>query len=466
MKKPIIFTPIKTKTKEVKKASVVLKAICASMKTRAHAFIPVLNILKFVPVKEDIEICTNGEVIFYYPPQILQQAKIKRLEYIERTLFHIMFHGLLGHFEQTKWRQRKLAWAMQDLQVHRYLNMLYQDGKYDWCPKDLLNNYIGDEIYYKGIKDKEFKKRVIRESNEYCCYENHATWSYSLKMINVQLGNGMLKPVDAEGFWKSARELIFGEEGEGAKLEALENLLEKENSERYGSSSARAENEVEYTYESSNSYKELLEKISSLAETTYEEQELDKTLYTYGLSLYEDVPLVEPEEISEKYCLNTLVIAVDTSGSCTHRAELFLRELIAVLEEIQKMGSIKHICYLECDTEITTQKDCYHLDEFIYFGKRHTFVGGGGTEFAPVFQYADGLVKEGEMVDALIYITDGMGCFPEYEDGPLYKVFLLLDVSDDSDLGWLTLDYVPDWADRIRLHKGDKRTGGLGWITP
>ena len=105
MKKEIIFTPVKTKTKKVKLAEVFLDSVCANMKTRAHAFIPVLQKMEFVPVKEEVEICTNGEVVFYNAKKIIELAKAGCLDMVERTLFHILFHGMLGHFEETKWKQ-------------------------------------------------------------------------------------------------------------------------------------------------------------------------------------------------------------------------------------------------------------------------------------------------------------------------------------------------------------------------
>ena len=92
-------------------------------------------------------------------------------------------------------------------------------------------------------------------------------------------------------------------------------------------------------------------------------------------------------------------------------------------------------------------------DEFIEFGKRHTFQGGGGTDFKPVFEHADQLLEAGEQVDGVIYISDGWGDFPWYEKGPSYPVFFLLEEEyedEDSDEFWINTNF-PEWVECIRF---------------
>lgn len=458
---------MKKKTKNERVAEAILQSVCSKMKVRAHAFIPILDIMKFEPMRRSSKkylLGTDGEVIYYNPLQIIQIAKEKvLLPKLERTIFHIILHGLLGHFEQTGWRDKKLSGAVKDIQVARCMRMLYSDEELEVRRKDesdLLDNYFGDELYFKGLKDEVVRKSTLSGSKKFT-YDNHNLWDSS-KVSKAKVskgkgsgkeGDGVAHPENKEGqsLWDKGRKLLLGKEPkDAASMEKqIRGLLGKQSgsSKQYGQNGGDAENEVEWI-KSSNSYKELMEKITSLSERVLEEQEIDKVLYQYGLELYGDVPLVEPEEITEKHCLNTLVVAVDTSGSCTHRAALFFREMVEVFEEIRKIGSIKHICYLECDTEITKQMDCYDVEEFIEFGKTHTFRGGGGTNFTPVFQYADSLLEAGELVDAVIYITDAYGDFPDTK--PEYDTYLLLDVDSDEDWDYLeAAEYIPEWAECI-----------------
>ena len=195
-----------------------------------------------------------------------------------------------------------------------------------------------------------------------------------------------------------------------------------------------------------------MQEILQICETVKEDDELDKALYQYGLEMYGDVPLVEPEEMSEKKMMRTLVLAVDTSGSCTEREVQFLREIINIFEEIKNIAQIEHLCYLECDTEIQCEKNYYDLDTFVNWGSSHVFTGGGGTSFVPVFKRADELEDKGEQIDALFYLTDACGDFPEEE--PNYPVYLLLDTEDE----WEDCVYIPSWAKVIKL---DFSTGNI-----
>ena len=466
IKNEVMLTPLKKKEKHIKLAEALIGVVVSNIKSKIHAFIPVLSMMEFVPVREEIGICTNGEKIFYDPKKIIHMAKKHLLIEIEQMLFHILFHGLLGHFENTNWTDKKLSWAVKDLQVVRCMHMIYPEEEYYDCNDEFWCQTIDDELYFKAKKNKKTCK-IIKNMGRIYKKDDHRFWDVlrtgcdetdGEESGSEQTGNeasNKKASKKTDDLWKEARKKIGINKAVNKRgLEKmLVSVISKEmrsgsNGKYKGEGSANNENVVEYFEKSSNSYKELLEKISKVCETVLEEQELDKVLYQYGLELYGDVPLVEPEEFSEKKCLHTIVIAVDTSGSCTHRAQLFLGEVAAVLDEIKNLGRVEHVCYLECDTEICTEEEFYNIDNFIDFGKTHTFHGGGGTDFTPVFEYADELLKKGERVDALIYITDGYGNFPEYEKGPEYPVYLLLDVDEDEDEENL---WIPNWAESIRL---------------
>ena len=73
--------------------------------------------------------------------------------------------------------------------------------------------------------------------------------------------------------------------------------------------------------------------------------------------------------------------------------------------------------------------------------------GFGGTDFQPVFQYVDQLIKQKEFKNlrGLIYFTDGFGTFPHFK--PSYKTaFVFLDNAQNN------YD-VPIWALKLILRK-------------
>lgn len=469
MKKAVALTKEEKKNKFTKLADALMQSVLSTMKARIYSFIPVLEMMEFVPVKEEIFICTDGEKIYYNGPQIIEEAKRHNLTFVEDTLFHILFHGLLGHFEETYWKDRDLAWAVQDLQVDRCLRTLCKD-KRAFHATNRFEGYICDELYYKGLTDKKIRKKLLHIGKVIAC-ENHRYWYIKSNMRssnsdkngpaknaksgtkrNSKSGTGRMQRVAK--LWKAARDQLgMQQAGDAARLEsALQKFLHDATRQRqYGIAAGDMENTVSYKGAGKNTYKELLEKITKLSETVKEEQELDKVLYQYGLELYGDVPIVEPEEITDKKCLHTIVVAVDTSGSCTWRAEKFFQEVVAVFDEIKKVGQVEHICYLECDTEITTEKNYYSVQEFVNFGSTHTFYGGGGTDFIPVFRYTDALVEKGEQVDVLLYITDACGRFPDEKNVPTYPVYILLDVTEDEEEEDDACWGIPKWCESIRL---------------
>ena len=89
---------------------------------------------------------------------------------------------------------------------------------------------------------------------------------------------------------------------------------------------------------------------------------------------------------------------------------------------------------MQQDTKIQKQSD---FDDFI---KNGSFVGFGGTDFRPAFDYIDGMVENEEFTDlkGVIYFTDGYGIYPE--KAPEYEcIFAFL--NEDEHRG-----QTPWWA--------------------
>jgi len=108
--------------------------------------------------------------------------------------------------------------------------------------------------------------------------------------------------------------------------------------------------------------------------------------------------------------MGPVVVGFDTSMSIDDiTVSVFGGETRDVIDEAQPIRT--HVVY--CDTRVA------HVDTFEQ-GDPVEIVphGGGGTDFRPVFEYADSL---DEPPAALIYLTDLMGDFPEH--APDYPVF-------------------------------------------
>ena len=82
-------------------------------------------------------------------------------------------------------------------------------------------------------------------------------------------------------------------------------------------------------------------------------ESFDYISYCLGLSMYGNMPLVEPLEYTEACKLEEIVIAIDTSSSCSREmVQRFLEETYSMLSE-----RVKFFQENECPTVI--QCDCY-----------------------------------------------------------------------------------------------------------
>ena len=106
--------------------------------------------------------------------------------------------------------------------------------------------------------------------------------------------------------------------------------------------------------------------------------------------------------------ISQLLIAIDTSGSINQE---LLAEFMAEVNAIRQDTTPKSTTVLSCDTKIHNPQQYGMYDVIDY-----TPVGGGGTDFTPVWQYAAELVVPPK---AIIYFTDGLGTYGEEPDVPV-----------------------------------------------
>lgn len=459
------FTEIseKDQTKDILMAKGIIERCMKDIKAKVYSFVYALSLLKPIPVEEEISLCTDGEKLFFHAKTVLQMCKKKQAWKLEEEIFHILMHGLLGHFEEKEMEDQELSWTVMDIQVKKCKRVLYPEydsfGYDEWrCQgaEKITAKCVGKELYYRGKKNKKTKRLVCR-LGKMAKSDDHRIWNSGDKQERTENAVGkrgqqndsreVNHRVEIEKKWAEARKMFMSNTGGNTKESRILQLTasQENGGMKQGSGAGEFRNEVEASGNAGNCYHQIMQEILQICETVREEDELDKALYQYGLEMYGDVPLVEPEEMSEKKQLHTFVLAVDTSGSCTEREVQFLREIINIFDELKMVAEIEHVCYLECDEEIQCEKNYYELDSFVDWGSRHVFFGGGGTSFLPVFKRADELKNKGEKIDALFYLTDAQGEFPE--EAPDYPVYLLMDTEDD----WDDYLYIPSWAKVVKL---------------
>ena len=203
----------------------------------------------------------------------------------------------------------------------------------------------------------------------------------------------------------------------------------------------RIENKERYDY------RQFLRKFSVLKEEMgIDEDSFDYGFYSYGLRLYGNMPLIEPQEWREEQKIEEFVIVIDTSMSCSGElVKEFLEETYSVLSENNSFFRKVNIHVIQCDESVREDRKITCGEELKTYMEELTLLGGGGTDFRPAFAYVNELIgkKELNRLKGLIYFTDGQGIYPAVR--PPYQTAFVFVKEDYEDVR------VPAWAIKLVL---------------
>lgn len=179
----------------------------------------------------------------------------------------------------------------------------------------------------------------------------------------------------------------------------------------------------------------------------------DRSFYSYGLSEYGNVALIEPLEYREVKLVKNFVIAIDTSGSVSGKlVEKFMQKTYNILKSEESFFTKVNIYVIQCDTEVKDAALITCQEDFDRYMEKLELKGLGGTDLRPVFDYVDMLIEKGKLTDlkGMIYFTDGQGEFPPKK--PKY----------DTAFAFIRSYYdrseppaVPPWAIKLILEEED-----------
>jgi predicted metal-dependent peptidase len=124
-------------------------------------------------------------------------------------------------------------------------------------------------------------------------------------------------------------------------------------------------------------------------------------------------PVIYPSLRSDEI---NLTVALDTSGSIT---DAELREFVAEIDAIKAQLRAR-VVLQACDVALAADGP-WEFEPWDELSLPREFQGGGGTRFAPVFQWAE---AQDRAPDLLIYFTDAEGEFPARE--PPFPVLWLV----------------------------------------
>jgi predicted metal-dependent peptidase len=198
-------------------------------------------------------------------------------------------------------------------------------------------------------------------------------------------------------------------------------------------------------------YATLLKRFAVLGENVeVNDEEFDHIFYTYGLKLYGRMPLVEPLEYKETKKVREFVIALDTSESVAgDQVQAFVTKTWNILNETGSFFSKVNVHILQCGARVEEDAKITCREEFEAYIAKMVLRGFGGTDYRPVFEHVNNLIRLKELINlkGLIYFTDGYGTYPA--SPPAYDtVFVFLDQGRD-------IPPVPIWAVRLLLTDDD-----------
>lgn len=263
--------------------------------------------------------------------------------------------------------------------------------------------------------------------------ENDSNQGFESSDLNASDQDDFLDNSDIEAEWKEISEKI--------KVDI------ETSSKQWGDDSSNlSQNLIEVNREKYD-YADFLSKFTVLGEEMQvNDDEFDYIFYTYGLGLYGNLPLVEPLEYKEVKKIKEFIIAIDTSGSVQgDKVQAFITKTYNILTQRENFFNKINVHIIQCDAEIVDVATITNKEEFESYIKNVELKGFGGTDFRPVFKYAQDMIDRGVFsnLKGLIYFTDGYGTFPEKKPN-FDAAFVFI----DDDYG---IPEVPTWAIKLVL---------------
>ena len=415
----------------------------------------------------------DGATMYYNPGYVLHAFK-KEKNACTRAFLHMILHCIFSHPFQYEKLDRECWDLATDLAVEQSildLNLKCVELERDASLKRTLLHLeqkvpilTAEKIYRWLYENPEESAEFFQEEPQFM-WDDHLKW-IPLKENEAGERRNDSITTDTRTAMVGCHEADTGEEGE---QEDIDEALVGQRQGDWQDVSQHAKTDLEmFSHEQGYGagslllnlnaalrekydYGEFLRKFAVLGEEMHaNDDEFDYIYYTYGLQMYKNMPLVEPLEYRENKRIREFVIAIDTSGSCQGKTvERFLRKTYNILKSSESYFERVNIHIIQCDEKIQRDVKVTTDEEFEKYMEDVELCGFGGTDFRPVFEYVDGLIRRHEFQDlkGLIYFTDGQGTFPERM--PDYQTAFVFVQEGYS------IPEVPIWAIRLVLDADD-----------
>ena len=426
-------------------------------------------------MKDIKTIATDGKYLFYSPKHVFRLYEAGNAE-LNHAYLHTVFHCIFYHpFVNNKIDQPSLWDLACDIAVEGIISELNMK-QLDIANSALLTQELtglkskygkltAERLYRKFISDKLKKSEVVRLKSIFAMDE-HFPW-YTEEEKTLQQRNNKnnrnysgrnryaFDMGDSEGgYLVPGKQIDHGDNKTWEEWQVISERVKVDieiSSKEWGDRSANLLQNITEVNRETYDYSDFLKKFSVMGEEIQiNDDEFDYIFYTYGLQLYKNVPLVEPLEYKDVKKIKEFVIAIDTSGSVQgDLVKKFIEKTYNILSQQSNYFTKINIHIIQCDAEIQKDDKITSKEEFEELMQHLILRGFGGTDFRPVFDYVDTMIRKGEFenLKGLIYFTDGYGTFPDKK--PAYDTaFIFI----DDEYGQ---PEIPVWAIKLVLAKDE-----------
>ena len=342
---------------------------------------------------------TDGAVMYFHPAQL-----------IEKRLWNLSCDIAVEHMIDGIYHRSV-----------RYSRSLLRRETYRLLEKE--KKTLNAERIYKILKEEFLKEKELAQLEKEFYVDDHKYWA------NQQPDRKPTPLLSKK----------WGDISDGIETDL--GTFSRESGEQDGDflDQLKIENRERYDY------REFLRKFAVFREElTVDPDSFDYNFYTYGLSLYGNMPLIEPLETREVKKVSEFVIVIDTSMSCSGElVQRFLEETYGILSDSGNFFQKVNIHIIQCDEKVHSDEKITGAEELQEYMNSLELYGDGGTDFRPAFAYVEELMekREFENLKGLVYFTDGYGLFPAKM--PPYRTAFVFMEQEPEDVD------IPAWAMKL-----------------
>ena len=392
---------------------------------------------------------TDGRTVFFHPLSVIREF-VENPRNLEHICFHMVLHALYLHVIPGPNRELQVWETVCD-----WLAEYWSDTAYGGC--------FPEEISEKERREKKIWYERLREISSCGEAETLYRWGLGHRSELAKIKDLFHRDAHLWAGSETFRECTCRETAveQSERLRQLEETARQWNKirgqtgqisgtgrRRRGTAGADERQTLSLQKRKVYDYRRFLRRYAVFREELQLDLEsFDYLPYVYSREHYEKLVLLEPLETTEVHKLEELVIAIDTSGSCSGKVvQRFMEETYGILSRQENFFRKMHVVLIQCDSMIQDCTVIHSRREWEAYVKNLKLQGFGGTDFCPVFQLVDQMIERRELrnLRGLLYFTDGDGIYPRKK--PSYETaFVFLNEQYKKQ-------EVPPWAVTLNLN--------------